>query len=129
MDALHAAWKFIRSFFGSDWELSDYPVPIRQVDADPRPQGRLGSAFTWSAQIVNWRVIGGHGYSRAEALQELRANFARRKATADPLPRELAVIKHMFNKAIDWGKGGDESGAADQEAQGAAPAGSRAERG
>jgi len=87
MDALQAAWKFALSFLKSGWELADYPIRIRQFDPIPEPLGRSGQPFTWSAQIVNWWAMAGHGYSRDEAMRNLVESFDRRKATAEPLPR------------------------------------------
>jgi hypothetical protein len=96
MDTLHAAWKFLRSFFRSSWELSDYPIRVKQFTADLEPHGRLGPPFTWSAQIVNWWVMAGHGYSRAEAIQNLATSFARRKAELKPLPRPGTTVPFEF---------------------------------
>jgi len=96
METILAAWKFALSYFKRTWELSDYPVRIRQFSAEPETRGRSGPAFTWSAQIVHWWMMGGHGYSRAEALEKLGANFAQRKAQATPLPRPGTSVPLSF---------------------------------
>jgi hypothetical protein len=96
MDTLHAAWKFAGSFFKSSWELSDYPIRVKHFSTDLEPRGRLGPPFTWSAQIINWWVMAGHGYSRAEAMQNLAASFARRKAEVEPLPRPGTTVPPTF---------------------------------
>src|SRR5690242_5334065 len=96
MDTARAAWKFVRSFLKSDWELSDYPVRVRHFDSQPETHGRYGPPFTWSAQIINWRVMGGHGHSRAEAMQNLAARFERRKTEPDPLPRPGTSVPLVF---------------------------------
>ena len=98
MDVLRAAWKFTRSFFKSRsrWELSDYPIRIRHVDTALEPGGRLGPPFTWSAQIINWWTMSGHGYSVDEAMQSLAANFARRAGEPDPLPRPGTKVPLTF---------------------------------
>jgi hypothetical protein len=87
MDAFKAAWKFVRSFFTSGWELSDYPIRIKQFDPAPGPHGRSGPPFTWSAQVINWWAMAGHGCSRDEAMQSLVESFERRKTASEPLPR------------------------------------------
>ena len=97
MNTVQAAWKFVRSFFKSDWELDDYPIRIKRFEPNPESHGRLGQPFTWSAQIINWWVMSGHGYSRAEALQNLEANFERRrKADPERLPRPGMSVPLAF---------------------------------
>ena len=96
MDATRAAWKFLRSFFKRSWELSDYPIRVREFSPRPEPHGRSGPPFTWSAQIVHWWTMSGHGYSREEALGNLAENFARRKSAADRLPRPGTKVPLTF---------------------------------
>lgn len=96
MDTLHAAWKLAGSFFKSSWELSDYPIRVKQFSTDREPRGRMGSPFTWSAQIINWWGMAGHGYTRTEAMQNLAASFARRKAEVEPLPRPGTTVPLTF---------------------------------
>lgn len=95
MDALQAAWKFAGSFFKSSWDLSDYPIRVKHCSTDLEPRGRL-TPFAWSAQIINWWVMAGHGHSRAEAMQNLAAHFARRKAQVEPLPRPGITVPLTF---------------------------------
>jgi hypothetical protein len=83
------------SFFKSGWELSDYPIRVKQLDLVLEPHGR-SAPFTWSAQIINWWVVAGHGYSRAEALQNLETNFERRKAEPEGLPRPGVSVPLTF---------------------------------
>ncbi len=96
MDAFKAAWKFVRSFFKSDWELSDYPIRVKQFDPAPGPHGRSGPPFTWSAQVINWWVMAGHGYSRDEAMQNLVESFERRKAASESVPRPGTKVPLTF---------------------------------
>jgi hypothetical protein len=96
MDTLHAAWKFVRSFFKSSWELSDYPIRVKHFAGDLEPHGRVGPPFTWSAQIINWWMMAGHGYSRAEAIENLATSFARRKTELEPLPRPGTRVPLKF---------------------------------
>jgi len=96
MDSFKAAWKFVRSFVKSGWELSDYPIRIKQFDPAPGPHGRSGPAFTWSAQVINWWVMAGHGYSRDEAIQNLVKSFERRKTASEPLPRPGTKVPLTF---------------------------------
>lgn len=74
----------MRSFFHGDWELADYPVRVFERDASP-DLGRM-RPFTWTAQVINWWYMRGDGYSREEALEDLRRAFEGFRAT-NPLPR------------------------------------------
>lgn len=96
MAALKVGWKFGLSFLKSSWELSDYPIRIRQLEPVPELHGRSVQPFTWSAQIINWWVMAGHGYSRDEATRNLVESFDRRKATAEPLPRPGTRVPLVF---------------------------------
>jgi hypothetical protein len=71
---LRSYWKLCLSIRKRDWELSDYPVIVRENEASPRPANQR-----YFALILNWNVAGG-GKSKAEALQALAKNFARAKA-------------------------------------------------
>jgi hypothetical protein len=88
---VRAAWKLFLSLFKSDWELSDYPIVIREQQVDPSHGGTRLKHYRYNASIVNWWVMTGGGDTRREALQELDKTFANAKADREkkrkPLPR------------------------------------------
>jgi hypothetical protein len=77
---IRACWKWFLSLFKRDWELSDYPISVREHEIDPSYVGSRLKQHRYTAQIVNWWVISGGGDTKAAALQELRQMFARIKA-------------------------------------------------
>ena len=87
MDKLKAAAKFLLSFLKRDWEIEDYPIRFRLKKVDESPAtGRL-QPTRWTAQVVNWWALAGHGHSKAEAHGDLISNFQARKASGGRLPR------------------------------------------
>ncbi len=75
-DQIHAAWRFFLSVFKHNWELSDYPVVIREHEVDPTLAGTRLKQHRYTASIVNWWVITGGGETEREALQELEKSLA-----------------------------------------------------
>jgi hypothetical protein len=71
-----AWWKWFLSLFKRDWNLSDYPISVREHEIDPSYVGTRLKQHRYTSQIVNWWVISGGGDTRTEALQELQKNFA-----------------------------------------------------
>jgi hypothetical protein len=91
---VRSCWKLCLSFRNRDWELSDYPVIVRENEATPRPASQR-----YFAMILNWNVIGA-GQSKTEALQALEKNFARAKAeriiSRGSIPRPGAHVPIEF---------------------------------
>ena len=75
-DRISAWWKWFLSLFKRDWNLSDYPISVREHEIDPSYVGTRLKQHRYTAQIVNWWVISGGGDTKTEALQELQKNFA-----------------------------------------------------
>src|SRR5262245_1401890 len=88
MQALKAFLKRIMSYRKRAWNIHDYPMRISEQKAqgDSGQEGRL-KLVPWSAQIVNWWQMSGHGETREEALGNLEANFRQFQATHAKLPR------------------------------------------
>jgi len=88
---VRAAWKWCLSLTKRDWELSDYPIAIREQEIDPSYAGTRMTQHRYSASIVNWWVLRGGGDTKREALQALEKAFAATKAEkagkSKPLPR------------------------------------------
>ena len=86
-DPLRAAWKFLLSFRHRSWSLNDYPVRLRKQARTPGQEiGRL-RVPVWHAQIINWWGLSGFGDTQAEALEDLRARFARWQSEGRDAPR------------------------------------------
>jgi hypothetical protein len=77
---IRAEWKWFLSLFKRDWEVSDYPIAVREYKIDPSYVHTRLKQHRYSAQIVNWWVVCGMGETKAEALQELGKMFATMKA-------------------------------------------------
>jgi hypothetical protein len=73
---IRAWWKWLLSLFKRDWNLSDYPISVREHEIDPSYVGTRLKQHRYTAQIVNWWVISGGGDTKTEALQELQRRFA-----------------------------------------------------
>jgi hypothetical protein len=70
-----ALWKWSLSFRRHDWELSDYPVVVRQQEANTTHTSTRLKQHRYFAYIVNWAVTGGGGDTPEEAVDALRQNF------------------------------------------------------
>jgi hypothetical protein len=106
-DKTSAGWKWFLSLFKKDWEVSDYPISVREHEIDPSYVGTRLNQHRYTAQIVNWWVITGEGDTKAEALQELRKRFATTKVerTKDgkqlPRPGAHVPIEFASSKGVD----------------------------
>jgi hypothetical protein len=91
INPVRATWKLFLSLFKRNWELSDYPVVIREQQADSSYVGTRLKHRRYNASIVNWWVMTGGGDTKLEALQELEKTFANAKIEKGrerkPLPR------------------------------------------
>jgi hypothetical protein len=94
-----AGWKWCWSFRKRDWDLSDYPVLIREQKIDPSLAGSRFKQGRYIAYIVNW-CLSGIGDTRPEALADLNDNFERtktEKATqGEPLTRPGSRVPIAF---------------------------------
>jgi hypothetical protein len=86
-----AAWKWSLSLLKRDWELSDYPLALREHEIKPDYAGTRLKQHRYSVAIVNWWVMSGGGDTKQEALDELEKRFAaeavERTNAGKPLPR------------------------------------------
>jgi hypothetical protein len=87
IEMLQALAKRLASYRKSAWSLEDYPIRILHREPDPRFETSRLQEIPWSAQIINWWQMGGHGSTRAEALENLALNFARYRSSHETLPR------------------------------------------
>ena len=101
-----ARWKWLCSFAVRSWELSSYPITIReqQVD-DEHATPRLRPLRFW-AYLVNWH-LGGGGDTREEAYENLATNFEHARVEkiqrGERLPRPGAKVPIVFaaSDAVD----------------------------
>jgi hypothetical protein len=101
-EALTAAWKFCLSFRKKEWELSDYPVVIRELNTDLD----LGSDFRrvkqqrYLARVVKWWVLTGGGDTEQQVIRDLAARFDKMKADwqhqGKPFPRPGTQVPIEF---------------------------------
>ena len=68
-------------------DLEDYPIRVVGRDIDPEAVSARFKALPWSAQIINWWQMAGHGNTRDEALANLRQKFATYRGSHEMLPR------------------------------------------
>ena len=97
------AWeKWFLSLFKRDWNLSDYPISVREHEIDPSHVGTRLKQHRYTAQILNWWVISGEGDTETEALQGLQKSFATVKAEkakdGKKLPRPGTHVEIEFAK-------------------------------
>ena len=88
-DDIRRFWKWCRSFAKTDWELQDYPISIKRQKLDLILPARFTQHRYW-ARVLGWHIDAG-GASKAEALNALGEQFAKRKSDwlkeGKPLPR------------------------------------------
>ena len=75
MDRLKAIARYVLSYRKSVWSITDYPIRFTEQKADGSESEERRKRFRWSAQIVNWWQLSGHGETREEALRNLDAAF------------------------------------------------------
>jgi hypothetical protein len=91
-----AAWSFFASTVKHGWSLDDYPVRVWfQPISEPSNKSRL-KPLAWTASVINWPGMSGSANSRLEALEELRKNFEKFKATKPRLPRPGTKVPIEF---------------------------------
>src|SRR2546430_15636342 len=95
-----AAWKWSLSLLKRDWELSDYPLALREHEINPDYAGTRLKQHRYSVAIVNWWVMRGSGNTRQDALAELEKRFAaevvERTKAGKPLPRPGTHVPIAF---------------------------------
>jgi len=69
---IRAWWKWFLSLFKRDWNLSDYPISVREHEIDPSYVGTRLKQHRYTAQIVNWWVISGEVTQRPKPSRNYR---------------------------------------------------------
>ena len=87
IETVRALTKRFASHWKGAWELGDYPIRVVGRDVGPEAGPARLKAIPWSAQIINWWQMAGHGSTRDEALANLRQNFATYRSSHEVLPR------------------------------------------
>lgn len=99
-EKIRSWWKYLLSFLKSDWNLSDYPIRIKNQAVDPNHVGTRLKQYRYSAQIVNWWVVSGDGNTKDEALQDLQKHFSsikgERVKNGKKLPRPGSHVEIEF---------------------------------
>ncbi len=101
-----AFWKYCLSFRKHDWELSDYPIAIREHKFNPDYSSPRFTQHRYLAYIVNWAVTGG-GDTPQRAISDLQDKFQSIKSAWNlegrPLPRPGTVgpIEFASQKRVE----------------------------
>ncbi|MBD8497249.1 hypothetical protein [Paenibacillus arenosi] len=88
-------YKFIISFFKSNWELQDYPIEFRQQQVLDLSESNL-TMYPWEARIINWYWMNGDGQSKEEAYLKLKEQFDKHKLEGNKLPRPGQKVQLTF---------------------------------
>lgn len=91
-----AAWKLFTSRFKHEWSLEDYPIHVLFLPTTEPSHGSRLKPLSWTARVTNWPGMSGSANSKLEALEELRKNFDRFKATNPSLPRPGTKVPVKF---------------------------------
>src|SRR5437016_4451074 len=101
-ETLVAAWKYCRSFRKSEWELSDYPVVIREqkTNLDLGFEPPRFEQQRYLARVVKWWVLNGGGNTPKAAMQDLAVRFEEMKSDREregrALPRPGTTVPIEF---------------------------------
>jgi hypothetical protein len=80
--------KYLRSYLKTEWSLRDYPIRVRDFGPGrPLPPNSHLKSIRWSAQIIGWPTVFGHGDTREESVANLAESFQRRVASGKEMPR------------------------------------------
>ena len=97
---MQRAIKFILSFFKRDWDLSDYPIEVREQYPGTAPAAvpvsMRGKLILWIVRIPNWLRMSGYGDTREEACADLEAKFHEYKSEGHKLPRPGTKVPLQF---------------------------------
>jgi len=86
----------LTSVFKHEWTIDDYPIRVWRLPATQSSGKSRLKPLEWTAQIFNWPGISGSANSKVEALEELRKNFDRFRATKPNLPRPGTKVAIEF---------------------------------
>src|SRR5919109_2945628 len=84
---LTACLKRALSYFKTAWNIDDHPVRLRKQDVERLKRAGRGKPIVWTAQVINWWQMTGHGDTKEEALANLAMAFEHFRNTHEALPR------------------------------------------
>jgi hypothetical protein len=87
VNQLRAVAALLRSFVKKDWDLDDYPIRVFYRGSASDDLSERLKPYTWTAQVINWWHMRGDGFTRDEAIDDLKRKFQERKAEHARLPR------------------------------------------
>ena len=96
-----AAWKLLLSYRKRTWDLTDYPVVIRNRNTSNLgyPTPRLVQ-HRYAAHVVRWWGLVGNGNTPQDAMRDLALSFERnrskRQREGRPLPRPGTFVPMDF---------------------------------
>ena len=85
---IKAGLKYLLSFRKRAWTIDDYPIRVQHFKtSDADHMGSRLIPIPWSAQIINWWQMDGHGDTKEAALADLRTKLQALKDEGTRLPR------------------------------------------
>lgn len=88
---MQAMLKYLASFLKKDWELTDYPIQVREFDTTPLPidfsKSHPMQPVRWMVRIPNWLRMTGSGQTKEETWANLQSKFEEYKGEGLQLPR------------------------------------------
>jgi predicted RNase H-like HicB family nuclease len=92
MNQLRAIYKYLLSFFSSEWGFKDYPLEIWENTNARQDDIKYGARFT------NWSTFVAHGSSISEAVENLKNNL-KEYAKQNKLPRPGNKVPIQFSES------------------------------
>jgi hypothetical protein len=77
----------VLSYRKTTWTIEDYPVRLQRQDVESMKPPVRGKPIVWSAQVINWWQMAGHGDTREDAVANLRISFENFRNSHEVLPR------------------------------------------
>jgi hypothetical protein len=89
INILKAFYKYLISFFKTNWAIEDYPLRCRI-------QKITDENFRWLVQVINWWVLCGLGKTKEIAMNDLKNNFGSLVKTKRHKPRPGVKVPIEF---------------------------------
>ncbi len=94
---IKSTYKYLKSFFKSDWDLTDYPLNIRnQKSENSDLSNSRFKLVLWSIDIINWHSMSGNGDTFEEAYNHLEKRFIEYKKSEKKFPRPGTKVPIEF---------------------------------
>ena len=97
MNTYNSIIKRLFSYLKSNWDFEDYPI---RTWSNPNA---MQASVAFTAGIINWSTVEGHGEITAQVIEDLRVRFRLYRDNSDSLPRpDIKVpLKFASTEQID----------------------------